>query len=96
MPALRAALLRSAPSAPGPTEGKRVVEVMRPARIADHLFRTVVIRPNGRTMHDMYRFRVKAPAQSRGPYTYYELLATIPAAQAFRPLNQGGCPMVKP
>ena len=92
MPALRAALLRSAPSAPGPTEGKRVVEVIRPARIADPLFRTVVIRPNGHTVHDMYRFRVKAPAQSRGPYTYYELLATIPRGPGVPSAEPGGVP----
>jgi len=39
---------------------------------------------------------VKAPADSHGPYDYYTLLATIPAAVAFRPLDQGECPMLKP
>ncbi|HZX95727.1 MAG TPA: hypothetical protein VFE90_14485, partial [Myxococcales bacterium] len=40
--------------------------------------------------HEMHVFRVKAPGESRGPYDYYERVATIPPAQAFRPLDQGG------
>ena len=43
----------------------------------------------------MYRFRVKTPAESHGPYDDYQLLATIPAAQAFRPPGEGGCSFVK-
>ena len=77
-------------------EGAAVVEAMRRAPINDALFGVVTIRPDGRAVHDMHRFKVKAPADSHGPYDYYRLLATIPAATAFRPLDQGGCPMLKP
>jgi branched-chain amino acid transport system substrate-binding protein len=45
-------------------------------------------------MHDMYLFEVKTPAESKGPWDYYKLIATIPGDQAFRPMDQGGCPMV--
>ena len=68
---------------------------MRKAPIADKLFGPVTIRPDGRAIHAMYRFRVKTPAQSHGKYDDYEVLATIPAEQAFRPLAQGGCNLVK-
>jgi len=69
---------------------------MRRAPTNDALFGVVKIRPDGRAVHDMHRFKVKAPADSHGPYDYYTLLATIPAAVAFRPLDQGECPMLKP
>jgi branched-chain amino acid transport system substrate-binding protein len=43
----------------------------------------------------MHLFQVKSPAESKGPWDYYKLVATIPADQAFRPLNEGGCMLVK-
>jgi branched-chain amino acid transport system substrate-binding protein len=43
----------------------------------------------------MYLFEVKAPGESKGPWDYYNLLATIPADQAFRPMEEGGCSLVK-
>ncbi len=52
------------------------------------------IRADGRKLHPAYLFRVKAPTESRGPWDYYDLLATIPAEQAFRPLAEGSCPLV--
>ena len=45
-------------------------------------------------MHDMYLFEVKTPAESKGPYDYYKLVATIPGDEAFRPMDEGKCPMV--
>ena len=78
----------------GTVEGEAVVAAMRAAPVEDPLFGRVVIRPDGRAVHEMHVFRVKAPGESRGPYDYYEHLATIPAEQAFRPLDQGGCPLV--
>ena len=45
-------------------------------------------------VHDMYLFEVKKPSESKGPWDYYKLRATIPAAEAFRPLKDGGCPLV--
>ena len=46
-------------------------------------------------MHSMYLFEVKKPSESKGPYDYYKLVATIPGEQAFRPIEQGECPLVK-
>jgi len=53
------------------------------------------VRVDGRKIHDMYLFEVKKPAESKGPWDYYTLRATIPAEQAFRPEKDGGCPLVK-
>jgi branched-chain amino acid transport system substrate-binding protein len=61
----------------------------------DPLFGKGSIRVDGRTLHDMYLFQVKKPSESKGPWDYYNLVSTIPAAEAFRPLNEGGCPLVK-
>ena len=76
-------------------EGEKVVDQMRSKPIEDALWGTVTIRADGRAVHDMYRYKVKAPGESRGKSDDYTLLATIPGAQAFRPLNEGGCPLVK-
>ena len=53
------------------------------------------IREDGRALHPCYLFQVKTPAESKGPWDYYKLLTTTPADQAFRPLDKGGCPLVK-
>jgi len=76
-------------------EGEAVVEAMRRTPINDALFGPVTIRPDGRATHDMYRFRVKSPAESRGKYDDYTRVSTIPAADAFRPLDAGGCRLVQ-
>ena len=75
--------------------GDAVVAQMRSAPIDDALFGRVIVRPDGRATHAMYVFKVKAPLQSKNLYDVYDLLETIPAEQAFRPLEQGGCPLVK-
>jgi branched-chain amino acid transport system substrate-binding protein len=62
----------------------------------DTLFGNVSIRQDGRTLHNMYLFEVKKPEESKYPYDYYRLTATIPADKAFRPLAEGNCPMIKP
>ncbi|MBU1307648.1 MAG: ABC transporter substrate-binding protein [Alphaproteobacteria bacterium] len=61
----------------------------------DPLFGEGTIRADGRHVHDMYLFKVKSPAESKGPWDYYNLMATIPAKDAFRPLAEGGCDLVK-
>jgi branched-chain amino acid transport system substrate-binding protein len=68
---------------------------MKKAPIDDKLFGRVVVRADGRAIHNMYLFRVKTPSESKGPWDYYTLVNTIPANQAFRPMDQGGCPTVK-
>jgi len=87
------AYLRAAKLA-GSVEGEKVVEAMRRAPIEDPLFGTVTVRPDGRAVHAMYVFRVKTPAQSTSRWDLYSLVSTIPAEIAFRPMAEGGCPMV--
>ncbi len=57
----------------------------------DTLVRHPTLRPDGRLVHDTYLFRVKTPTESKGPYDFYDLVATIPADEAFRPLSESLC-----
>jgi branched-chain amino acid transport system substrate-binding protein len=75
-------------------DGEAVVAEMRRQPIEDKLFGTVTVRQDGRAVHDMYTFRVKAPADSKSRWDVYKVLARIPGNEAFRPLNQGGCKLV--
>jgi branched-chain amino acid transport system substrate-binding protein len=61
----------------------------------DKLFGKGTVRADGRKVHDMYLFEVKKPEESKAPWDYYKLRATIPAAEAFRPIEQSECPLVK-
>ena len=88
------AYLRAAKAA-NAIEGDKVVEAMRKMDINDDLWGKVVVRPDGRATHDMYVFKVKSPDQSKSKDDIYELLETITVEQAFRPVNEGGCPLVK-
>ncbi len=76
-------------------DGKAVVAKMKEMPTDDPLFGKGTIRADGRKIHDMYLFEVKKPEESKGPWDYYKLRATIPAAEAFRPLKDGNCPLVK-
>jgi branched-chain amino acid transport system substrate-binding protein len=75
-------------------DGAAVVEKMKELPTDDKLFGEGEVRQDGRKIHDMYLFEVKAPGESTGAWDYYNLRATIPAAEAFRPLDQGGCALV--
>ena len=75
-------------------EGEAVVAQMRRQPIEDKLFGTVTVRQDGRAVHDMYTFRVKTQAESKSRWDVYTVLARIPGAEAFRPLDQGGCKLV--
>ena len=75
-------------------DGKTVVAKMKEMPADDPLFGKGEIRADGRKTHDMYLFEVKKPEELKGPWDYYKLLTTIPADKAFRPLNEGGCPLV--
>lgn len=72
-----------------------VAAKMRELPIKDDVMRNASIRPDGRVVHDMYLVEVKTPAQSKRPWDYYNILATIPAATAFMPLAQSQCALVK-
>ena len=76
-------------------DGAAVVAKMKEMKTEDRLFGTGEVRVDGRHIHPMYLFEVKKPEESKGPWDYYKLRATIPAAEAFRPLDKGGCPLVK-
>jgi branched-chain amino acid transport system substrate-binding protein len=76
-------------------DGAAVVAKMKELPTDDKLFGKGEIRQDGRHIHPMYLFEVKTPAESKGPWDYYKTRATIPANEAFRPLAEGGCPLVK-
>jgi len=78
-----------------PHDGAKVVAKMKEIPTDDPLFGKGVIRADGRVLHDAYLFEVKKPSESKYPWDYYKLIATIPADQAFRPLGEGDCPLVK-
>ncbi len=78
----------------GSVDGARVLAQLRSAPIEDTLFGTVTVRIDGRAVHAMHVYRVKRPDQSQGQYDLYEEVATVPPDQAFRPLADGGCPLV--
>jgi branched-chain amino acid transport system substrate-binding protein len=76
-------------------DGKAVISKMKELPTDDPLFGKGVVRADGRKIHDAYLFEVKKPAESKYPGDYYKTRATIPAAEAFRPLKEGGCPLVQ-
>ena len=76
-------------------DGTKVVAKMKEMPTDDPLFGKGTIRADGRKIHPAYLFEVKKPAESKGPWDYYKLRATIPADQAFRPLKDGGCSLVE-
>jgi len=78
----------------GGPDGKTVVAKMKELPTDDILFGKGTIQPNGRKVHDAYLFEVKKPEESKHPGDFYTLKATIPAAEAFRPLKDSGCPLV--
>jgi branched-chain amino acid transport system substrate-binding protein len=76
-------------------DGTKVVAKMKELPTDDPLFGKGRIRADGRTIHPAYLVEVKKPSESKGPYDYYKIRATIPADQAFRPEKDGGCSLVK-
>jgi branched-chain amino acid transport system substrate-binding protein len=76
-------------------DGKTVVAKMRELPINDFMTKNGKLREDGRVIRDMYLFEVKKPSESKYPYDYYKQLATIPADQAYRPLSESECPLVK-
>ncbi|VVE54741.1 ABC transporter permease [Pandoraea iniqua] len=76
-------------------DAKVVAQKMREMPIRDPIMHNASIRPDGRVIHDMYLFRVKAPSESKGPWDYYSTVATVPATEAFQPLSKSTCPLVK-
>lgn len=81
--------------AAGTDETQAVMEKMRATPINDFFAKNGKIRDDGRMVHEMYLYEVKKPAESKGPWDYYKLVATIPAEVAFQPLSESKCPLVK-
>ncbi len=80
--------------AAGTDDADRVVVQMRQMKINDFMTKDGWIREDGRMMRDRYLEEVKSPAESKCPFDYFKILTTIPAEEAFRPLKDGGCPLV--
>ena len=75
-------------------DGAKVVAKMKELPTDDPLFGKGTVRADGRKIHPVYLFEVKKPSESKAPYDYYKLVQTIAADKAFRPLNEGNCPLV--
>lgn len=86
--------LRAVKAVGSAEDGRRVVEQMKAMPTDDPLFGRGSIRADGRVIHDMYLFQVKSPAESKAPWDYYTLRKTIPAAEAFRPID-AACRMAR-
>lgn len=78
--------------ATGTDDTNTVLEQMRATPINDFFAKGGVIRTDGRMVHDMYLARVKSPAESKGPWDYYEIVRTIPGEDAYGPLEESTCP----
>ncbi len=75
--------------------GVEVVNRMKAMPTMDDAFGAGTIRPDGRKLHASYLLEVKKPSESKGPWDYYKVLGTTPAGEAFRPINQGNCALVR-
>jgi branched-chain amino acid transport system substrate-binding protein len=85
----------NAVKAAGTKETKAVLEKMRATPVRDAFTDNGVLREDGRMVHSMFLLQVKKPEESKAPWDYYKVLAEVPGDEAFRPLKDGGCPLVK-
>ncbi|WP_338827458.1 ABC transporter substrate-binding protein [Bradyrhizobium sp. 27S5] len=85
----------NAVKAAGSKETKPVLAKMRATPVRDAFTDNGVVREDGRMVHSMFLFEVKKPEESKAPWDYYKVLAEVPGDQAFRPLKDGGCPLIK-
>jgi len=81
--------------AAGTRETKPVMAKMRATPVRDAFTDNGVLREDGRMVHSMFLFEVKKPEESKAPWDYYKVIAEVPGDQAFRPINEGNCPLVK-
>jgi len=85
----------NAVKAAGTKETKPVLAKMRETPVRDAFTDNGVLREDGRMVHSMFLFEVKTPEESKAPWDYYKVLAEVPGDQAFRPMKDGGCPLIK-
>ena len=81
--------------AAGTVDTAKVMATMRETPVNDFFAKNGRIREDGRMVHDMYLFEVKKPSESKQPWDYYKLIATVPAEEAFQPLSESRCPLIK-
>jgi branched-chain amino acid transport system substrate-binding protein len=86
--------LRAVDKVGSPADGRAIVAAMKQSPVDDPLFGHVTIRQDGRAVHPMYLLQVKTPEESKDKWDVFKVTGTIPAEQAFRPLGDGGCPLV--
>ena len=79
----------------GGDDTAKVMAQMKKTPVNDFFAKNGTIRADGRMVHDMYLLQVKKPAESTTPWDYYNVRATIPAAEAFQPLSASSCPLIK-
>jgi branched-chain amino acid transport system substrate-binding protein len=87
--------LKAAEALKDVSDGSKVVAKMKDLPTDDPLFGKGSIRADGRKLHPAYLVEVKKPDESKAPWDYHKIRATIPTEQAFRPLDKGECPLVK-
>jgi branched-chain amino acid transport system substrate-binding protein len=85
----------NAVKATGTDDADAVMKWLRANKHSDMFGKNMLLREDGRLVHDMYLMQVKKPADSKSPWDYYHVRSTIPAAEAFQPLSQSRCPLVK-
>jgi len=88
-------LIKAVAAGADPADGRAVVAAMKAMATDDPIYGPGRIRADGRKLHPVYLFTTKTPAESKGEWDFYEILATIPADEAFRPEAEGNCPLVK-
>ena len=81
--------------ATGTDDARVVVDYLRKNRMNDLFHKNAVLREDGRVVRDMYLMQVKKPSESKYPWDYYHVRATVPGEQAYQPMAQGKCPAVR-
>jgi branched-chain amino acid transport system substrate-binding protein len=85
----------AAVKAAGTKDPTAVAKMMHEMKVNDMYNKDVTVRPDGRVLHTMYLVQVKKPEESKYKYDYYKIITTSPGEQAFRPMSEGDCPLVK-
>lgn len=89
------AYLKAVDKVGSPANGKAVIDAMKATPSNDPVYGKVEIRADGRAIHPLYLLQVKAPSESKSDWDLFKIVGTVPADKAFRPLAEGGCPLVK-
>ena len=82
-------------TAAGTRDADAVMAKMRELPVQDVFTANGVVRKDGRMVHQMFLAQVKTPAESKGGWDLFEILAEVPGEQAFRPMGEGGCPLIR-